>query len=94
MTNKHYPSLAAYVGALAKVLRTEYRAIQEHGFILQIDAPDLAMERHTLFADKPLGDEKRVTAGTDCGFETSAGYVMIPDKVTWAKLRVVSQFEF
>jgi 5-methyltetrahydropteroyltriglutamate--homocysteine methyltransferase len=26
------------------------------GFVLQIDAPDLAMERHTLFADRPLDE--------------------------------------
>ena len=26
------------------------------GLLLQIDAPDLALERHTLFADRPLGD--------------------------------------
>ena len=32
------------------------RAIVEAGFLLQIDAPDLAMERHTLFHDKPLAD--------------------------------------
>jgi len=28
----------------------------EHGFTLQIDAPDLAMERHTYFADRPLAE--------------------------------------
>ncbi|MEI9932703.1 MAG: hypothetical protein WDM89_19755 [Rhizomicrobium sp.] len=56
MANQHYPDMASYVAALAKALAVEYRAINEAGFILQIDAPDLAMERHTLFADKPLGD--------------------------------------
>jgi 5-methyltetrahydropteroyltriglutamate--homocysteine methyltransferase len=42
------------VQAVADALRTEYRAIVDHGLLLQIDAPDLAMERHTLFADRPL----------------------------------------
>jgi 5-methyltetrahydropteroyltriglutamate--homocysteine methyltransferase len=56
MSNQHYPDMESYVGALAKALAHEYRTIVEAGFILQIDAPDLAMERHTLFADKPLGD--------------------------------------
>ncbi len=56
MSNQHYPDMESYVGAVARALRTEYAAINEAGFILQIDAPDLAMERHTLFADKPLGD--------------------------------------
>lgn len=206
MANQHYPDMASYVGAVAAALAIEYRAILEAGFTLQIDAPDLAMERHTLFADKPLGDfldfvrlvvgeinralgdaprervrlhvcwgnyngphecdvaladiwpeisrakvgahvlslanprhehevalfrsgvlprgaslvagaidttsnyveheevvanrieravaavgdPARVMAGTDCGFETSAGYVMIPDDVVWAKLRALS----
>jgi 5-methyltetrahydropteroyltriglutamate--homocysteine methyltransferase len=56
MSNQHYPDMASYVAALGTALAHEYRAIVEAGFILQIDAPDLAMERHTLFADKPLGD--------------------------------------
>ena len=205
MSNQHYPDMESYVGALAAALACEYRAIIDAGFILQIDAPDLAMERHTLFADKPLGDfldfarvvvnamnraldgiapervrlhvcwgnyngphecdvaladiwpeiakasvggyllslanprhehevslfrdgvlpanamlaagvidttsnyvehpevvarrieraaeavgdPKRVQACTDCGFETSAGYVMIPEDVVWAKLRTL-----
>ena len=32
--------------AVAAALRTEYRAIVDRGLLLQIDAPDLAMERH------------------------------------------------
>jgi len=206
MENKHYKSLGDYVDAVGKALAVEYRTIIDHGFTLQIDAPDLAMERHTLFADKPLseflsfskavigainraieglprerlrlhvcwgnyngphvcdepieniwpaieaanvgafvfslanprhehevdffkggrlpknakliagaidtttnyvehpevvarrltraveavGDPARVHAGTDCGFETSAGYVMIPEEVVWAKLRALA----
>lgn len=205
MENKHYANLGDYIDALGKALAIEYRTIVEHGFTLQIDAPDLAMERHTLFGDKPLaeflafskavigainraveglprekvrlhvcwgnyngphdcdepienlwpviegahvggfvislanprhehevdfftggrlpknatlvagaidtttnyvehpevvarrlvraveavGDPARVLAGTDCGFETSAGYVMIPEDVAWAKLRAL-----
>ena len=42
--------------AVADALATEYRAIVERGLLLQIDAPDLAIERHTLFADRPLRD--------------------------------------
>src|SRR5215831_781448 len=54
MQNRHYDSLEKYVFALADALRVEYRHIVDNGFVLQIDAPDLAMERHTLFADRPL----------------------------------------
>lgn len=53
MENAHYESLAAYVDAVADALRTEYEAVVAAGHVLQIDAPDLAMERHTLFADRP-----------------------------------------
>jgi len=44
------------IDALAEALRTEYQAIIGRGFVLQIDAPDLALERHTLFQDKPLSE--------------------------------------
>jgi 5-methyltetrahydropteroyltriglutamate--homocysteine methyltransferase len=54
--NAHYATLEAYVDAVAEALRPEYEAIAARGFVLQIDAPDLAMERHTLFADRPLGE--------------------------------------
>jgi 5-methyltetrahydropteroyltriglutamate--homocysteine methyltransferase len=56
MQNDYYDELASYVQAIAAALRTEYTAIAAAGFILQIDAPDLALERHTLFQDKPLGE--------------------------------------
>jgi len=56
MQNEHYEDMEAYVNAIADALRTEYTAIAAAGFILQIDAPDLALERHTLFQDKPLAD--------------------------------------
>jgi len=54
MQNGYYGSLAEYVNAVADALRTEYEAIVAQGFVLQIDGPDLAMERHRLFADRPL----------------------------------------
>lgn len=56
MQNDYYDDLETYINALAEGLRTEYAAITAAGFILQIDAPDLALERHTLFQDKPLED--------------------------------------
>jgi 5-methyltetrahydropteroyltriglutamate--homocysteine methyltransferase len=56
MQNAHYANLDEYVGALADALRVEYRTIVDAGFVLQVDAPDLALERHTLFQDKPLSE--------------------------------------
>jgi 5-methyltetrahydropteroyltriglutamate--homocysteine methyltransferase len=50
MLNQHYDSHEAYLTALAKALSNEYRAIHNAGMVLQIDAPDLAMERHRFFS--------------------------------------------
>ncbi len=56
MLNSHYASMHDYVTALADALRVEYRTIIAHGFILQLDCPDLAMERHTSFSARPMSD--------------------------------------
>jgi 5-methyltetrahydropteroyltriglutamate--homocysteine methyltransferase len=47
--NLHYPNEEAYVAALAEMMKTEYRAIVEAGFILQIDAPDLGSARNNQY---------------------------------------------
>jgi 5-methyltetrahydropteroyltriglutamate--homocysteine methyltransferase len=47
--NLHYPSEEAYLAALADAMKTEYRAIVEAGFVLQIDAPDLASARNNQY---------------------------------------------
>jgi 5-methyltetrahydropteroyltriglutamate--homocysteine methyltransferase len=52
--NDYYPSHEDYVFACAEALRHEYEAIVEAGITLQIDCPDLAMGRHTQFADLDL----------------------------------------
>jgi 5-methyltetrahydropteroyltriglutamate--homocysteine methyltransferase len=56
MQDQHYGSQDEYVHALGRALATEYQFIVDKGLLLQIDAPDLAMERHTLFADRPIAD--------------------------------------
>jgi len=54
MKNEHYDSEDAYLDALAEALRIEYEAAHQHGYLLQIDAPDLAMERHFSYASHSL----------------------------------------
>ena len=56
MKNAHYERFADYLAALADALRVEYKAAVDAGFILQIDAPDLALERHLSYADRPVRD--------------------------------------
>jgi len=56
MLNEFYDTEDAYLAALGEALRVEYEAIVSHGFLLQIDAPDLALERHVSYQDRPIGD--------------------------------------
>jgi 5-methyltetrahydropteroyltriglutamate--homocysteine methyltransferase len=56
MLNAYYDTEDAYLAALGAALRVEYETIVRHGHVLQIDAPDLAMERHITFQDRPLAD--------------------------------------
>ena len=53
--NDYYDSLEDYLAALSRALKVEYEAIVEAGLILQIDAPDLALERHMTYKDEPVG---------------------------------------
>jgi 5-methyltetrahydropteroyltriglutamate--homocysteine methyltransferase len=52
--NDHYRTQDEYLTALAEALRAEYEAIVAAGIILQIDAPDLAMGRHTMYRNRSL----------------------------------------
>ena len=54
--NPDYKTDKDYVFGIAKEMKKEYDYIVSQGHILQIDAPDLAMERAFMFQDKPLGD--------------------------------------
>ncbi|MGH7046510.1 MAG: hypothetical protein ACREE2_09015 [Stellaceae bacterium] len=56
MKNEHYPTEQAYLDDLGTALREEYEAIVDAGFLLQLDCPDLALERHLSYQDQPLGD--------------------------------------
>ena len=51
MLNAHYASHQDYLDAIARELHIEYARVVEAGFVLQIDAPDLAMERVLLYQD-------------------------------------------
>jgi 5-methyltetrahydropteroyltriglutamate--homocysteine methyltransferase len=51
LRNEYYPSREAYLAHLADVMKEEYDAIHQAGFVLQIDCPDLAMGRHLAFPD-------------------------------------------
>jgi 5-methyltetrahydropteroyltriglutamate--homocysteine methyltransferase len=54
MLDAYYGSHERYVRALAREMRKEYELIVARGFVLQLDCPDLAMERARFFQDEPL----------------------------------------
>jgi 5-methyltetrahydropteroyltriglutamate--homocysteine methyltransferase len=50
--NDYYKTADEYLEAVAEAMRAEYEAIVASGVLLQIDAPDLAMGRHTMYRDR------------------------------------------
>ncbi|MGD9537960.1 MAG: cobalamin-independent methionine synthase II family protein [Alphaproteobacteria bacterium] len=50
--NEYYKSEEAYLERLSEVMREEYEAIVNAGFVLQIDCPDLAMGRHIAYKNE------------------------------------------
>jgi len=56
MKNEYYDSEEAYLAAVAAALQIEYEAIVRNGFLLQLDCPDLALERHLTYNDRPVSD--------------------------------------
>ena len=62
MANEYYPSREKYLEAIARVMKDEYEAIHEAGFVLQLDCPDLAMSRHNRFPDTSLDEFRQIAA--------------------------------
>ena len=60
--NRYYPNEEAYVFAIAEALRTEYRAIVDAGFVLQIDDPGLGETWDMLIPAPPLEEYLRMQA--------------------------------
>ena len=52
--NDFYKSQDEYLEALAEALRVEYEGITNAGFLVQIDAPDLGMGRHTMYRHRTV----------------------------------------
>jgi 5-methyltetrahydropteroyltriglutamate--homocysteine methyltransferase len=50
-----------------------------------VEHPEAVADRIERVA-RAVGDPGRVLAGTDCGFETAAGFVSVAPSVCWAKL--------
>ena len=53
-----------------------------------IEHPQVVADRIGLAA-QAVGDPTRVIAGTDCGFDSSAGMGRVAEDIVWAKLRTL-----
>jgi 5-methyltetrahydropteroyltriglutamate--homocysteine methyltransferase len=62
VTNEYYKDEEAFLYAVAEVMKEEYQAIVQAGFLLQIDSPDLAMGKNVQFADKTLEEFRSIIA--------------------------------
>ena len=60
--NQYYATEEEYVFAIAEALKTEYRAIVDAGFILQIDDPGLGETWDMMMPAPPLEDYRRMQA--------------------------------
>ncbi len=54
--NDHYRTQDAYLEAVAEAMRAEYEAVAGSGILLQIDAPDFGMGRHTMYKERSAED--------------------------------------
>ncbi len=51
MLDAHYGSHDKYLSAISREMKNEYQAVHKAGLLLQIDAPDLAMDRTMMYRD-------------------------------------------
>jgi 5-methyltetrahydropteroyltriglutamate--homocysteine methyltransferase len=57
MSNAYYPTYEAYVQAIAELMRDEYQTIADAGFVVQIDAPEMCIDRALPeFRDQPISE--------------------------------------
>ncbi|MET0280028.1 MAG: cobalamin-independent methionine synthase II family protein [Steroidobacteraceae bacterium] len=54
--NEYYKTQDAYLEAVAEGMRAEYEGLTQAGLLIQIDAPDMAMGRHTMYRDRSEDD--------------------------------------
>ncbi|MBM85326.1 MAG: methionine synthase [Rhodospirillaceae bacterium] len=56
LVNRYYENYEDYVFALARSLKIEYEFIVKRGYLLQIDSPDMGIERSGLFQANTLSE--------------------------------------
>jgi 5-methyltetrahydropteroyltriglutamate--homocysteine methyltransferase len=61
LRNEHYPDDESFLEAIAGVLREEYKAITDAGFLLQVDDPDLP-DGWQMFPDMTIPEYRKYAA--------------------------------
>src|SRR5262245_2752133 len=56
IVNQYYASRREYLLAVSEAMHEEYKAFTDAGLLVQLDACDLAMDRHDNFANSTLGE--------------------------------------
>ena len=56
-----------------------------------VEHPEVVADRIERRRRRSVGDPTRVLAGTDCGFDTSAGRGRVAEDVVWAKLAAMAE---
>jgi 5-methyltetrahydropteroyltriglutamate--homocysteine methyltransferase len=62
VVNEYYKDEEEFLYAVAEVMKEEYQAIVQAGFLLQIDSPDLAMGKNVQFADRTMEEFRTIIA--------------------------------
>jgi 5-methyltetrahydropteroyltriglutamate--homocysteine methyltransferase len=60
--NDYYKTQDEYLEAVAEAMRVEYEGIVAAGILLQIDAPDLGMGRHTMYKHRSVDEYLKLAA--------------------------------
>ena len=53
-----------------------------------VEHPEVVADRLERAA-KAVGDPARIIAGTDCGFDTAAGFGEVAEEIVWLKLQAL-----
>lgn len=80
--NKYYPTEEAFLFAIAEAMRTEYQAIVDAGFLLQIDDPQL-VTRYDMEDPPPSAEQYRKIAAVRVEALNHALSAIPPDRVRY-----------
>lgn len=90
-----YPDHAAFLEAAAAAMRQEYQAIAAAGYVVQVDAPDLAAEGHVAFPGRPEEFHAQAGASVDAINEAISGIppAQVRAHVCWSNTKTPHHYD-